>query len=144
MRWLKGLILTIILLAVLLVYACGLLVTTIVGRWLWRRCDRTLEQLPLLGDLYRSLKEVLGYDSSKERFFQGVVLVATDAGDEIGLVTGTCEIAGQARTIVFVPGSPNPANGRLLLVAPGSLRSVDVRVAAALRALVAMGKTKLA
>lgn len=133
-----------ILLALAAVYLIGLLVTTFVGRWLWRRLDRLLENLPLLGTLYQSLKEVLGYDSARERFFQGVVAIAVDEGYEIGFVTGESPGPGGApHALVFVPSSPNPTNGRLLLVAPDRLRRLDVRTADALRALVSMGKTSL-
>jgi len=132
------------LVTLLAIYAVGLVVTTFLGRWLWRCADRTIERLPLIGMLYQSLKEVLGYDTGRERFFQGVVLVAGVAGDELGLITGkTEELEGSVRTIVFVPGSPNPANGRLVLLEEQQLRRVDVRASEALRLLVAMGKAPL-
>lgn len=133
-----------LLLALAVVYLIGLFVTTFVGRWLWRRTDRLLENVPLLGTFYQSLKEVLGYDSAKERFFQGVVAVQNDDGLELGLITGqTAGPNGDQLTLVFVPGSPNPTNGKLLLVEPQRLCRLDVKVAAALRALVSMGKTPL-
>ena len=133
-----------LILALLAVYLVGLFVTTFAGRWLWRTTDRLLERTPLLGTLYQSLKEVLGYDSGKERFFKGVVAVVSDEGYELGFVTG--EAAGPdgaPHTLVFVPSAPNPTNGRLLLLPPGKLRQLDVRTADALRALVALGKTPL-
>jgi uncharacterized membrane protein len=133
-----------LLLAAAAIYVVGLFVTTFLGRWLWRAADRLLEGLPLLGTLYQSLKEVLGYDSGRERFFQGVVAVASDGGDEIGFVTGeTVGADGRPRTIVFVPSSPNPTNGRLLLVEAAMVRRLEVRTADALRTLVAMGKSPL-
>jgi uncharacterized membrane protein len=58
-------------------------------------------------------------------------------------VTGRTEVGGSARTLVFVPGSPNPSHGRLLLVDDAAVRRTDLRVAPTLRALVAMGKTDL-
>jgi uncharacterized membrane protein len=131
-------------LAIACIYLVGLFVTTFVGRWLFRRADRLLEGLPLLGTLYQSLKEVLGYDSSKQRFFRAVVAVPADGGLEIGLVTGETQGPdGCPRVLVFVPGSPNPANGRLVLVDPAEARPLDARVADALRALVSIGKTPL-
>lgn len=133
-----------LLLAMLVVYVIGLFVTTFVGRWLWRRIDRLLENLPLLGTLYQSLKEVLGYDSARERFFQGVVAVPADEGFELGFVTGSAAGPdGKPHTLVFVPSAPNPTNGKLLLVEPARLQKLDVRTADALRALVSMGKTSL-
>lgn len=129
--------------AVFAVYCVGLLVTTFLGRWLWRSFDRLAERLPLVGTMYQSVKEVLGYDTSRERFFQGVVLVESGGGDQIGLVTGVNTVDGIERTMVFVPGTPNPAAGRLLLVPTSELRRVDVRAVDALRAMVAMGKSPL-
>lgn len=134
-----------LLLALLAIYLVGLFVTTFLGRWLWRTADRILERLPLLGSLYQSLKEVLGYDSARDRFFEQVVAVPCESGFEVGLVTGTAPGPdGTEQTLVFVPSSPNPTNGRLLLMAPDRLRPLDVRAADALRALVSMGKTPLA
>lgn len=133
-----------ILLAVFALYAVGLFVTTFLGRFLWRMIDRLLEGLPLLGTMYQSLKEVLGYDTGKEKFFQGVVAIEADGGRELGFITG--EAAGhdgKTKTIVFVPSSPNPTNGRLVLVDPDRLDKLDVRPADALRTLVAIGKTPL-
>lgn len=133
-----------LLLAAAAVYAVGLVVTTFVGRWLWRAADRVLEGLPVLGTLYQSLKEVLGYDSGRERFFHGVVAVSCDGGEQIGFITGETDGPdGERRTMVFVPSAPNPTNGRLMLLRPATLRPLDVRPADALRTLVAMGKTPL-
>ncbi|MEQ1631083.1 MAG: DUF502 domain-containing protein [Planctomycetota bacterium] len=132
-----------LLLAIACVYLVGLFVTTFLGRWLLRVLDRTAESLPLIGTMYQSFKEVLGYDTTRERFFSGVVLVAGDGGDQLGLVTGTGVIDGVERTIVYVPGTPNPASGRLVFVPTAELRRLDVRVASSLRTLVAMGKTPL-
>jgi hypothetical protein len=91
-----------------------------------------------------NLKEVLGYDSGRERFFQAVVTVACDGGEQIGFVTGEFDGAdGSRRLTVFVPGSPNPTSGRLLLVPPTAVHRLDARPADALRTLVAMGKSPL-
>jgi uncharacterized membrane protein len=133
-----------LLVALLAIYLAGLLVTTFIGRFLWRRIDRLLERVPLLGTFYQSLKEVLGYDTARDRFFQGVVLVQCEAGNELGLVTGRAGLPdGSERTLVFVPGSPNPASGRLVLVEPGKMQRLEVRASDALRALVSLGKTQL-
>ncbi|HLU38337.1 MAG TPA: DUF502 domain-containing protein [Planctomycetota bacterium] len=133
-----------ILLALIALYLVGFFVTSLIGRWLWRRTDRMLERLPLVGAMYQSLKEILGYDSGRERFFRGVVAVRGEDGVEMGLVTGETQGPdGRPCAIVFVPGSPNPTNGRLLLLDPATMQKLDVRVADALRALVSMGKAPL-
>jgi uncharacterized membrane protein len=131
-----------LLLTLLGLYAVGLVATTFLGRWLWRRLDRMLERLPLMGSLYQSLKEVLGYDSARDKFFEAVVAVRVDGGYEIGLVTGQMRGPdGAPQAIVFVPSSPNPANGRLVLLPAATLERLPIRAADALRGLVSMGKT---
>lgn len=133
-----------ILLAALCVYLVGLFVTTWLGRFLWRRIDRWLLRVPLLGTLYDTLKQVLGYDGSRERFFRGVVAVPGRGGVELGLLTGESQDQGGGLLhVVFVPSAPNPTNGRLVLVRPQDLQPLDVEVAAVMRALVSLGKTPL-
>lgn len=133
-----------ILVAVVGLYLAGLFVTTFLGRWLWRMADRLLGSLPLLGSLYQSLKEVLGYNTERGRFFQGVVAVPSDGGFEIGFVTGDCVgPGGRPHKLVFVPSAPNPTSGKLVLAEPAQLHALDVRTADALRALVSLGKSAL-
>ena len=94
--------------------------------------------------MWKEFKEVLGYDTERDRFFESVVAVRVDDGFEIGLVTGRADGPdGTEHTIVFVPSSPNPSNGRLLLLPPDHIKVLDLRAADALRGLVSMGKTPL-
>ena len=130
--------------ALVVIYLVGLLVTTFFGRWLWRQADKLLQRVPLVGTLYSSLKEVLGYDTERDRFFESVVAVRVDDGYEIGLVTGRADGPdGIEHMLVFVPSSPNPSNGRLLLLPPDHIKALDLRASDALRGLVSMGKTPL-
>lgn len=135
------------LLAVLLiVYMIGLLVSTFLGRWVFRRIDALLNALPALGRLYGTLKEILGYGQGKEAMFHEVVLVKSVGAkaEELGLVTQRLKDAdGAERLVVFVPGAPNPTSGRLLLLDPRDARSLALPVNEALKALVTVGKTEL-
>src|SRR5690606_25153951 len=103
--------------ALLGIYLIGLAVTTFVGRWLWRSADRMLDRLPLLGRLYRTLKQILGYGEGADALFvETVALRAAGSGEELGLVTSELrEPTGRELRLVFVPGAPNPTAGRLLL-----------------------------
>ncbi|MCA8955828.1 MAG: DUF502 domain-containing protein [Planctomycetes bacterium] len=130
-----------VLLVLVLLYLVGLLVTTFLGRWMWRLVDRGLDRLPLLGAIYRTLKQILGYDSGGDALFHGVALVpSTDTGGvQIGLVTRR----DADRWTVFLPGAPNPSNGRLVMLEPSQVTMVDSEVADALKALVSVGKADL-
>jgi len=134
------------LLAVALVlYVVGLVVSTFVGRWIWSRVDRLLVSLPTLGQLYQTLKQVLGYGDGEDAIFRQVVLIEGDAPgtQELGLVTNEVVENGTQKLTVFVPGAPNPAAGRLVLIAAQDVRPIDMPVSDALKTLVALGTTDL-
>lgn len=126
---------------VLIIYATGLLVSTFLGRFVWKLFDGVLTRLPLLGSLYDTLKQILGYDVGEDAIFQRVVFVRDPDvnGEELGLVTSRPLADG--RLLVFIPGSPMPTSGRLLVVSESATRAVDMTVNDALSALVALGKT---
>lgn len=133
-----------ILAAAAAIYLVGLAVTTFVGRYLWRTVDRVLDSLPALGLLYRSLKQILGYGEGRDALFvEAVVVPCTDiGGEQLGLVTSrVTDAEGREKQLVFVPGAPNPTTGRLVMVDPGSCRSLGVPVHEVLKLLVSVGKT---
>lgn len=131
------------LLAVILVlYLLGLTLTTVIGRWSWHFVDRALSKFPGLGMLYSTLKQILGFESGEGALFQRVVLITDDAtgGTEMGLVTATEDSGDAMRLIVFVPGSPNPAQGRLLRLPPNRVLATDWTIDKALKSLFSLGK----
>ncbi len=133
-----------LMLAVLGIYLIGLAVSTFLGRWLWGHFDALVDRLPLLGQLYQTCKQILGYGHGKGAIFQRVVLVADNdsTGEEIGLVTGEISGAsGQRKLTVFIPGAPNPTNGRLVILDAGATRPLDLPVSDALKTIVSLGKT---
>lgn len=131
--------------AAAIIYLIGLVVTSFVGNWIWRRIDRAIARLPLLGHLYQTLKQVLGYGEGEGALFERVVLVRSLEHDgwEIGLVTREHREAGEVKLTVFVPGAPAPTAGRLILTDAEKTRPLDVSVADAMKMLVSIGKTPL-
>lgn len=135
-----------ILLAAIIIYAVGLIATTVLGRWAWSRLDQLLDRLPVLGRLYQTLKQILGVAEGKDAIFQQVVLVpARDTNAmEIGLVTHeTVDAAGKKQRVVFVPSAPTPTSGRLLIVEESQLVPLNISPSDAFKALVSLGKLSL-
>lgn len=135
-----------LLAAVVIIYAIGLTVSTFIGRWLWRRFDLLLDRLPALGRFYQTLKQIVGYGEGKDAIFQRVVLVPNGEceGAELGLVTSeTVDAVGAHQLVVFVPGSPNPTSGRLVVIDPKLVRPINVSVGDAMKSLISVGKTPL-
>jgi uncharacterized membrane protein len=105
-----------------------------------------LNNLPALGRLYQTLKQILGYGEGKDGMFHEVVLVPSRDIDavEIGLVTNQMiDERGESKLIVFVPSAPNPTNGRMLVIESSLVHRINVPVSEALKALVSVGKTSL-
>ncbi len=135
-----------LLLAVLSIYVVGLTVSTFVGKWFWSTCDSMLNKLPALGKLYLSLKQILGYGEGDDAIFHETVLITSQekVGEEIGLITNSMTMPdGATKYVVFVPGSPNPTAGRLIVTGPDHVRKIPATTNEALRMLVALGKGQL-
>ena len=135
-----------LLVSLVLVYLVGLCVSTFVGRWLWARFDGLMDRMPVLGRLYRTLKQILGYGKGEDAVFQDVVLLPSPSkdGEELGLVTSTTTgDDGKTRLVVFVPASPTPTTGRLVVIEPHAAKRLRMPVNEALKTLVAMGTTEL-
>ena len=131
-----------LLLVTVLLYLLGLTLTSVIGRWLWQALDSALSRLPGMGTIYRTLKQILGFESSDGALFERVVLVQDDSvgSTEIGLVTLSEGEGGARQVVVFVPGSPNPAQGRLLRMPADRVIATDWSVDKALKALFSLGK----
>lgn len=132
--------------AAVLIYAIGLVVSTVIGRWIWNVVDRLIDSLPILGNLYQTLKQVLGYGEGQDALFEyaGLIPARDHNGYELGLVTGRVDDQeGRSRLSVFVPGSPNPMTGRLIFIEDATVHRLPISVSDALKALVAVGKSPL-
>lgn len=128
------------------IYLMGLTVSTFVGRWLWSLVDRVLDNLPMLGRLYQTLKQIVGYGEGKDAIFQQVVLVPNGEkeGHEMGLVTNELnDESGTRQLVVFIPDAPNPTAGRLVVIDAAFVQPVAMPVSEALKVLLSVGKTPL-
>lgn len=135
-----------ILLVLMLIYFIGLLLTTFVGKWIWNKIDNILNNLPALGSLYVSLKQILGYGEGKDAIFQQTVLLPAQGGSgmEFGLITNRVNLPdGSEKLIVFIPGSPNPTTGRLIVTQSDAVQITDIPVNATFKLLVAAGKADI-
>lgn len=123
------------------VYLIGLAVSTFLGRWLWEFVDRLLDRMPLMGSLYQTLKQILGYGEGAGAMFRRVVLVPSRDldGDEIGLVTNESQSFEGQRLTVFVPNAPTPTIGRLVVLSAEKVRPSNMTVNEALKTLISAG-----
>src|SRR5688572_25693388 len=67
-----------VLLAIVLIYLLGLLVNSLLGKWLITVVDRVLLRVPVLRELYRAWKHISVTPGGKEGIFAKVVLVPVE------------------------------------------------------------------
>jgi uncharacterized membrane protein len=132
--------------AIIFIYLIGLLVTTFIGKWIWKKVDSLLDKLPALGRIYQTLKQILGYGEGKDALFYEVVLVPSRdiQSEELGLVTNRItDVEGKPKLVIFIPGVPNPTSGRLIVMDKELVKPLTMPVSEALKALVLMGKADI-
>ena len=135
-----------IILAVVLLYLVGVIATSFIGKFIWKRIDIAFEHIPTIGEIYKAIKEILGYDTGDEAVFKAVVLYKNNATDseEIGLVTNEFQDdAGRQMSFVFLPNSPTPTSGKLVLIESNKLRKINISSNEALKTILAVGKVDL-
>ncbi len=130
-----------LLVLALALYLIGLIVTSLLGRWLFGLVDRTLDRLPVLGGLYQTLKQIVGYGEGPQGLFKRVVWVQFQHPErrELGLVTREAGGESGGLVTVFVPSGPTPTSGRLLALLPEQLLPSSLSVSEGLQWLVSLG-----
>jgi uncharacterized membrane protein len=132
-----------IVLAVVALYLIGLLATSFIGKFVWNGIDHIFERIPAIGQIYKAVKEILGYDTGDEPVFRAVVLYKNTATDseEIGLVTKEYQDEeGCRKSFVYVPNSPTPTSGQLVIIDSDKLKKIDMTPNDALKMILAVGK----
>ncbi len=129
---------------VLVVLGVGVVATNVAGRRLVAFWDGLLLRIPLVNTIYRTSKQVVDALWYRERAFRRVVLVEYPRRGvwAVGFVTGETvrEDGGPGRFLnVFVPTTPNPTSGFLLLLPPSEVITLDLPVEEGIRMVVSGG-----
>ncbi|HOX56552.1 MAG TPA: DUF502 domain-containing protein [Candidatus Paceibacterota bacterium] len=136
-----------LLLAILLIGVVGLLARNYFGRKIIEWVDLALLRIPLLNKIYSATKQVNdAFSTSSKTAFRTVVLVEFPHPGTwtIGFVTSEQQQevrakTGQSVVCVFVPATPNPTSGFLLMVPEAKVIKLDISVAAAIKYIVSLG-----
>lgn len=134
-------------LAVALTYIIGAVARAYIGRLLIGWMDALLLRVPVLNRIYGVVKQVNeAFTSKSGQSFRQTVLVEFPRPGlfSIGFVTGTDQQEVQARTqanviTVFVPTTPNPTTGFLIMVPEDTVTKLDMSVADGLKFLISLG-----
>jgi uncharacterized membrane protein len=134
------------LLAFLIVLVTGLLVTNLIGRRLVDYWEELLQRIPLVRSIYSSVKGLAESVFSQDSAFRKVVLIPYPRAGVWSIGFLTAENLGEisAKTgvpsvCVFIPTTPNPTSGFIVIVPRAEVIELSMNVDAAMKMIVTLG-----
>jgi len=136
-----------ILLTLIIIYLVGVVGSNVIGRRVVTAMDNLALSIPLVKSIYGSARQFLEtFSAGRRGTFESVVLVEYPRRGlfTVGLVTSRTAGEPQAITTedlvnVFVPTTPNPTSGVLVMVPSSELAHLEMTVEEALRLVVSGG-----
>ena len=119
----------------------------VLGRFFISTTEKFLDKVPFLSTVYRSVKQIVETFGKENRaVFKSVALIEYPRKDcwVLGFVTGDASsdtegLVGKKLTNVFVPTTPNPTSGFLLLVPREEVHYLDMSVGDGMKMLISGG-----
>ena len=113
-----------VLVVFLLITLLGYGYRFVLGRLILNGLERLLGQVPFINSVYRTVKQIVDtFSTQKKAIFQEVVLIEypRERCYVLGFLTSTArgetqEVTGEHIINVFVPTTPNPTSGFLLML----------------------------
>lgn len=135
-----------LLLSLLIILILGLIGTNIVGRKILARFNRLLMRLPLVSSIYGASKQLVETFHGPGKNFQRVVMVQfPNKGNwMMGLVAcernDTLNLSSTKKMLsVYIPTTPNPTSGFLIMISPKDVMDLDYDVEEAFKYIVSSG-----
>ena len=134
-------------LALVVVFLTGVLAANLIGRRMVNSYEALVAQIPLVRTVYGAVKrfaELVLSDSSES--FKRVLLIEYPRKGLYSLCFQTSEHppepefrAGREMTTVFLPTTPNPTSGFMLVVPSEDVQELDMSVEEALKMIISLG-----
>ena len=136
-----------LLLAVVLVTLVGVLTQYYIGKQMIAWLDAAMLRVPLLNKIYGTIKQVNeAFSTGSKTSFKTVVLVEfpRDGSYSVGFITSEQNEAldkktGRKLVNVFIPTTPNPTSGFLILVPEDKVTKLDMSVAEGIKYVISLG-----
>jgi uncharacterized membrane protein len=132
---------------VFLVTALGYVSHYVFGKVFFSAGERLMQSIPGVNGVYNTVKQIVDTFGTKNRnLFNKVVLVEFPRKGAwvVGFLTSKAQSEPQVRTgdkvwTVFVPTSPNPTSGFLLMVPPADIVELEMTVAEGMKMVISGG-----
>jgi uncharacterized membrane protein len=135
-----------IVVALVVVFVTGLLVTNLIGRRLVQYWDGIIRRIPLVRSVHGGVKSFAESVFSQSNSFRKVVMIQYPRAGawSIGFITAenvaeVAEKTGVQHACVYVPTTPNPTSGFIVMVPATEVVELEMSVDAAMRMIITCG-----
>lgn len=136
-----------VVLSIAVVFVTGIVAANLFGRQIVAAWESLLSRIPLVRTIYSSVKQVAetlftnGGESFRKVLLiqyprQGLWTLAFQTGTTVGEVQAK---TGEEMVTVFVPTTPNPTSGFILMVPRKDVVELDMSVDAGLKMIISLG-----
>lgn len=135
------------IIVLLIITLLGFLSRYFIAKFLWTLAERFLNNVPIVNTVYTSVKQIVDTFSSQNRaVFQKVAFIEFPRPGcyAIGFLTGKSKGEVQAKSEhnlqnVFVPTTPNPTSGFLVMIPEEDIQILDMTVGQGMKLIVSGG-----
>lgn len=131
----------------IIIFIMGSVVSNVIGQRLVHFAEKMIRKIPIVPRVYFGLKQIVeAFSLQGKHVFNRVVLIEYPRKGTyvVGFLTGECKGEVQDKTAaklmnVFVPTTPNPTSGMLILVPEQEIIYLDMTVEEGLKLIVSAG-----
>ncbi|MCW3490708.1 DUF502 domain-containing protein [Dethiobacter alkaliphilus] len=135
------------LLTIAFIFGVGLLATNVLGAKIISQIEKTFAGLPVVKPVYAAIRQIIdAFSGDRKNIFESVAMVEYPRKGmyAIGFITGKGAGEVQEKTAqdvqaVFIPTTPNPTSGFLLLIPKEQLMPLEMTVEEALKLIISGG-----
>ncbi|MDR1928829.1 MAG: DUF502 domain-containing protein [Endomicrobium sp.] len=125
----------------------GFITSRVLGKNILNYIEKIIEKLPILGTVHSSAKQFINFifDTENKKNFKKVIFVPFLNKNvySIAFLTGTQSINGEEYVCTFMPTSPNPTTGLLLLFKSNEIIYSNYTVEQAFQFIISVGVIKM-
>ena len=118
-----------------------------IGRWILNRFEHLLDRVPFINTVYRTVKQIVDTFSKQQKaVFQEAVLLEYPRKRcyVLGFLTSeakgeTQKVTGEEILNIFVPTTPNPTSGFLLMVPKEDITRLNMSVTDGMKLIISGG-----
>jgi len=132
-----------LIMVVLIVLVVGMITSNFLGKKIVKYGETIIGKIPFIKTIFNPIREIVSnLSANKSGSFKQVVLIdfPKEGTKSIGFITSDQIALNEEKKIaVFIPTTPNPTNGFLIIVEEKDVEVLNVTVEEGLKMIVSMG-----